>query len=56
MRILSQALRGFLSGFYFSLMIYRQAIKTPFASALRALQQHGRYIPAKAGGGGDDGG
>ena len=33
---LSQALSGFLSGFYFRLMIYHPAIKTQFTGALEA--------------------
>ena len=36
MPILSQALSGFLSGFYFALMINRPAIKSPFIGLLEA--------------------
>ena len=36
MRILSQALSGFLSGFYFARMFYRPAIKKPFTGVLEA--------------------
>ena len=50
MRILSQAPSGFLSGFYFSLMIYHPAIKKPFTGVLRALQRYGSDIPAMAAG------
>lgn len=56
MRILSQALSSFLSGFYFSLMFYHPAIKKPFTGVLRALQRYGSDIPATGAGGGDDGG
>ena len=45
-----EAISGFLSGFYFTLMIYRQAIKKPFTAVLRALQEYGGDIPATAAG------
>ena len=49
-RILSQALSGFLSGFYLCRMIYRPAIKKPFAGVLEAWQEYGSDIPAMAAG------
>lgn len=54
MHIRSQALSGFLSGFYLCHMIYRPAIKTPFTGVLWAFQEYGGNIPATAAGGGDD--
>ena len=48
LRIISQALSGSLSGFYFTLMIYHTDIKTPFTAVLRALQEYGGGIPAIA--------
>ena len=56
MRILFQALRGVLSGFYICRMIYHPAIKNPFIGVLEAWQQYGGGIPAMAAGGGDSGG
>ena len=49
-RILSQALRGFLSGFYFCRMILHPAIKKPFTGVLEAWQQYNGDIPAMAAG------
>lgn len=48
MRILSQPLSGFLSGFYLCRMIHRPAVKKPFTGVLRALQEYGGGIPAAA--------
>ena len=56
MHILSQPLSGFLSGFYFCLMIYHTAIKKPIAGVLEAWQEYDGGIPAMtAGDGGGSG-
>ena len=56
MRILSQALSGFLSGFYLCLMIIHMAMKTPLTSYLEAWQQYNGDIPATAAGNAEAGG
>ena len=45
-----EALSGFLSGFYFALMFYHSAIKSPFTGLLEAWQEYGGNIPAIAAG------
>ena len=50
MRILSQALSSFLSGFYLCRMINRPAIKSPFTGLPEAWHGHGGNIPAMVAG------